>query len=224
MEKPVIAIIGGTGKEGMGLATRWAAAGYQLYIGSRFEEKANQTADGICEKLGLTTVQGRENIEAARIADICVLTVVHSAHQQTLEGIRDALHGKILIDATARVDFNNPKPPFPPSAAEQAQKLLGSQVRVVAAFQNVPAKSLMKSLEQPLDADVLVCSDDVQAAEQAVKLVNDAGMRGIYAGNLENSNVVEGLTCILIGLNKHYGTKNARIMITGISLQRTSDF
>jgi len=222
MDKPIIAIIGGTGKEGMGLATRWAAAGYQIYIGSRFEDKAKQTAGSICEMLGLTTVQGMENIEAAKNADICVLTVVHFAHQQTLERIKDTLEGKILIDATARVDFNNPKPPSPPSAAEQAQNLLGPQVRVVAAFQNVPAKSLTKSIDQPLDADVLVCSDDVRAAEQVVQLVNDAGMRGIYAGILENSNVVEGLTCILIGLNKHYGIKNAGIKVAGIPLRKTS--
>jgi hypothetical protein len=218
MKKPTIAIIGGTGKEGMGLAIRWAAAGYQIYIGSRFEDKAKQTAESLCDKLGITTVQGMENIKAAEKADICVLTVIHSAHLQTIEGIQSALHGKILIDATARVDFSNPKPPNPPSAAEQAQYLLGPQARVVAAFQNVPAKSLTKSIDQTLDADVLVCSNDVQAAEQVVQLVYDAGMRGIYAGILENSNVVEGLTSILIGMNKYYGTKNARIVITGIPL------
>jgi hypothetical protein len=216
MENPVIAIIGGTGKEGTGLALRWAAAGYKILIGSRYEEKAKQAAESINERLGIKSVQGMDNTSAVNTANVCVLTVVHSAHQQALNSVKDFLHGKILIDATARIDFHDPKPPMPPSAAEQAQELLGPTVRVVAAFQNIPAKSLTKAINQPVDADVFVCADDIQAAEQVIHLANVAGMRGFYAGTLTNAFVVEGLTAILVSVNKYYGVKSARIKISGI--------
>jgi NADPH-dependent F420 reductase len=158
-----------------------------------------------------------ENSEAVKNADICVLTVVHSAHQQALETLKNVLQGKILVDATSRVDFRDHKPPNPPSAAQQAQDILGPSVRVVAAFQNVPAKSLSKEYGQPLDADILVCSDDTQAAEQVIQLADKAGMRGYYAGALANAIIVEGVTSILISMNKHYGVNDTSIMVTGLS-------
>jgi NADPH-dependent F420 reductase len=217
MEHPTIAILGGTGKEGTGLAIRWASAGYKIVIGSRQVEKAIMVADEINQRLGIKSVSGFENTDAVRKADICVLTVIQTAHQQVLQSLKEVLQGKILIDATARVDFHDPRPPDPPSAAKQAQDILGPAVRVVAAFQNVPATALTKVIDKPVDADVLVCSDDIQAAEQAIQLVSAAGMRGYYAGMLVNANVVEGLTSILISINKHYGTKDARIMISGVT-------
>jgi NADPH-dependent F420 reductase len=213
---PVLAILGGTGKEGPGLAMRWAHAGYRIIIGSRQAEKAQATASELNEKLGVTTVQGMENEQAARLADIAVLTVVHTAHQAALEGLREALQGKILVDATARVDFRDPRPPEPPSAGRMAQELLGPGVRVVAAFQNVPAHALKKNLGASMDTDVLICSDDLPAAQQVMALAQAAGMRAYYAGGLDNAVVVEGLTSILISLNKHYGTKTASIAVTGI--------
>ncbi len=222
-EYPSIAIIGGTGKEGMALAIRWASAGVNIVIGSRLETKARLAADSINNRLGIKSVTGMENREAVQKSEICVLTVVQSAHQQILESLLDVLQGKILVDATARVDFQNPKPPDRPSAAEQAQVVLGPDVKVVAAFQNIPAKSLNKALDQPVDADVMVCSDDIQAAEQVIQLAHAAGLKAYYAGRLENSNVVEGLTSILIGINKHYGVKDARIMVTGIPDPNSSD-
>jgi NADPH-dependent F420 reductase len=223
MEYPSIAIIGGTGKEGMGLALRWAYAGLNIVIGSRQEARARLAADNINNKLSIKSVTGMENKAAVEKSEICVLTVVHSAHQQILESLLDVLQGKILVDATTRVDFQDPKPPDRPSAAEQAQVVLGPGVKVVSAFQNIPAKSLTKAVDQPVDADVMVCSDDISAAEQVINLANIAGLKAYYAGCLENSNVVEGLTSILIGLNKHYGVKNARIMVTGIPDPNSSD-
>ena len=148
-------------------------------IGSRQVEKAKLAAGEINQQLNTKTVIGMENCEAIKKVDICVLTVVQSAHLETLERLRDALQGKILVDATARVDFREPHPPDPPSAGEQAQAILGLNVRIVAAFQNVPAKVLTMSIDQPIKADVLVCSDDIDAAEQVIQLVNAAGMRGI---------------------------------------------
>jgi 8-hydroxy-5-deazaflavin:NADPH oxidoreductase len=161
-------------------------------------------------------VRGLENSQAARQADICVLTVVAAAHQPALEGLKKALQGKILVDATARVDFRDPRPPAPPSAARLAQDLLGSGVRVVAAFQNVPAHALKKNLDQPLDTDVLVCADDLDAAEQVIALAKAAGARGYYAGNLDNALVVEGITSLLLSINQRYGVKTATINLAGL--------
>jgi hypothetical protein len=216
MAKPTIAILGGTGKEGPGLALRWSSAGYPIIIGSRQLEKAQATAAELNAQLGLDSLRGMENGEAARHAEISVLTVVQAAHQAALEGLKEDLQGKILVDATARVDFRSPKPPEPPAAARLAQELLGPGVRVVAAFQNVPAHSLRKNLGQEMDTDVLVCSDDLDAARQVMELAQAGGMRAYYAGGLDNALVVEGLTSILISLNKYYGVKTASIGITGL--------
>jgi NADPH-dependent F420 reductase len=214
---PTIAILGGTGKEGPGLALRWASAGYPIIIGSRQLEKAETTAAELNTRLGITSIRGLENGQAARQADISVLTVVQAAHQAALESLADDLQGKILVDATARVDFRDPRPPAPPAAARLAQQILGPGVRVVAAFQNVPAHALKKNLGQSLDTDVLVCADDLQAAEEVIRIAEAAGMRGYFAGGLDNAVVVEGLTSILISLNARYGVKTASIGITGIS-------
>jgi NADPH-dependent F420 reductase len=217
---PTIAILGGTGKEGPGLALRWAAAGYPILIGSRQAEKAVNTASGLNVQLGYEAILGMENSLAARSAGICVLTVMQAAHQDIIRNLKGELQGKILIDTTARVDFRDPKPPSPPSAARMAQDCLGAGVRVVAAFQNVPASALRKHLGKSLDVDVLVCSDDVAAAEEVIVLAKAAGMRGYYAGGLDNAVVVEGLTSILISLNKHYGSHSASVRVTGIELAR----
>jgi 8-hydroxy-5-deazaflavin:NADPH oxidoreductase len=213
---PIIAILGGTGKEGPGLALRWLAAGYSIIIGSRQLEKAQATAKELNAIMNTDRVQGLENSQAARQADICVLTVMATAHQAALESLKEALQGKILVDATARVDFRDPRPPAPPSAARLAQDLLGSGVRVVAALQNVPAHALKKNLDQPLDTDVLVCADDLDAAEKVIDLAKAAGARAYYAGGLDNAIVVEGITSLLLSINKHYGSKTATINVAGL--------
>jgi NADPH-dependent F420 reductase len=213
---PVVAILGGTGNEGPGLALRWAYAGYKIIIGSRQAEKAQATAKELNAKLNIDTIQGMENGPAARQADICVLTVVQSAHQAALESVKGDLQGKILVDATARVDFRDPRPPTPPAAARAAQDFLGEGVRVVAAFQNVPAHALRKDLRNQLDADVLVCANDLDAAQQVIELAKGGGMCAYYAGGLDNAIVSEGLTAVLISLNKHYRVKTASIGINGI--------
>jgi len=211
-----IAVLGGTGKEGPGLALRWAYAGYPIIIGSRQLEKAQRIANELNQTLGIETIKGMENKDAARSADICVLTVAQSAHQAILESLAEDLQGKILVDATARVDFRDPKPPNPPSAARKAQDILGNGVRVVAAFQNVPAYALKKNLGGAIHTDVLVCSDNAEAAQTVIQLAQSAGMTAYHAGDLDNALVVEGLTAILISLNKLYGVKTASIGVTGI--------
>jgi NADPH-dependent F420 reductase len=194
---------------------RWANAGYKVIIGSRKAEKAEATAAELNEKLGIDTIEGYENGDAAKKAEICVLTVVQSAHQPALEGLKDALQGKILVDATARVVFKEVKAPAPPSAARIAQDILGDGTTVVAAFQNVPASALKKNLDKPVNTDVLVSADDLEAAEKVIELVEAGGMRGYYAGDLDNAFVVEGITALLIAMNKHYGG-HGTVQITGL--------
>jgi NADPH-dependent F420 reductase len=165
--------------------------------------------------LGTDTIIGMQNADAAQVANINVLTVAASAHQPALEGLKDALQGKILVDATARLSFPSLKPPAPPSAAEIAQEILGPGVRVVAAFQNVPAHAL-RELDQPVPSDVLVCADDLDAAQQVIRLAQAGKMGAYYAGKLANAITVEGLTSLLIVMNKHHKVKSASIGITGI--------
>jgi NADPH-dependent F420 reductase len=215
-ELSTLAILGGTGKEGPGLALRWAMAGYPVIIGSRQHEKAVATADELNNILGSDLIQGFENGVAARKADICVLTVVYSAHEPAIKSLKDDLQGKILVDATARVDFRNPIPPTSPSAARLAQTFLGDEVRVVAAFQNVPAAALRKNMDQPLEEDVLICADDPADADEVINLAESLGMNAYYAGNLDNAVVVEGLTSLLINMNKHYGSRTGSIKVSGI--------
>jgi NADPH-dependent F420 reductase len=214
-QKPKIAVLGGTGNEGPGLAMRWSNAGYPIIIGSRQQEKAETTAAELNQKLGIQSIRGMQNSDAARTADINVLTVVASAHQPALESLKEALQGKILVDATARLSFPGLEPPAPPAAAEIAQEILGPGVRVVAAFQNVPAHAL-RNLAKPVPSDVLVCSDDLDAANQVIQLAKAGHMGAYYAGKLANAITVEGLTSLLIVMNKHHKVKNASIGITGI--------
>lgn len=214
--KPTIAILGGTGSEGNGLAMRWTHAGYKVIIGSRQTEKAQKIATELNQKLGTDSITGLQNDAAARTADICVLTVVQSAHQSALKGLKDALQGKLLVDATVRIEFREPKPPSSPSAARIAQDILGDETTVVAAFQNVPASALKKDLDKPVDADVLVFADDLESAEQVIQLTHEGGMRAFYAGGLDNAVVAEGITALLISMNKHYGGHGA-IQIKGIT-------
>ena len=211
-----IAILGGTGKEGSGLALRWAKAGYHIIIGSRSAERAQQAAVEINAQLGIDTARGMDNDSAVRAGDIAVLTVPAEAQMATLDGLKSALTGKILVDATARVDAKDPKPPTGKASARLAQDLLGAEVRVVAAFQNVPAHAL-KKLDLELASDVLVCGDDPDARAEVVKLAEAAGMQAYEAGGLDNGIVVEGLTALIINVNKRYKSKTGGIRVSGIN-------
>jgi NADPH-dependent F420 reductase len=214
-----IAVIGGTGREGPGLALRWAKSGrYQVLIGSRQQEKAERVAAELNARLGRNLIRGMVNPDAAAAADMVVLTVPYSAHVSTLENIRAGLRGKILVDVTVPL-----QPPqvsrvhIPPggSAAAEAQALLGSDVHVVAAFQNVGAAHLQDP-DHPIESDVLVCGDDKEAKAEVIALAEAAGIRGLDAGPLQNAVVAEGLTAVLIGINIRYKAKGAGIRITGI--------
>jgi len=214
-----IAILGGTGKEGKGLAYRWARANYRVLIGSRTAEKAVTAANEIRELLGEeVSVTGLSNPEAAKEANIVVLTVPYSAHRDTLESVKDELKGKILIDVT--VPLVPPKVatvqmPTAGSAAQEAKEIVGEGVQVCAAFQNISHEHLLDNAD--VECDVLVTGTSKEARAETIKLVEAAGLRGWDAGPIENSVVIEGLTSVLIGINKKYGSTHAGIKITGIN-------
>lgn len=213
-----IAILGGTGHEGSGLALRWAKAGHHLIIGSRTAEKALATATELNATLGLDSVQGLENAAAAHAAEIVVLTVPYSAHAATLEAVKEAVQGKTFVDVTvplAPPKVSRVQMPAAGSASQEAQNALGRNVNVVTAFQNISAEHLRDS-EHPIDCDVLVCGDDKDAKATVIQLAADAGMTAWDAGPLANAVIAEGLTSVLIGLNIKYKVKSSGIKITGI--------
>jgi hypothetical protein len=213
---PVIAILGGTGALGKGLAIRWAAAGYPLLIGSREAAKAEATAGSISAGAAGSTVRGMDNLAAARVAEIAVVTVPFANHLRLLEEVCGALPGKILIDTTVPLvppKVSTVQLPKEGSAAIAAQQLLSPAVRVVSAFQNVAAHKLATG--QPIDCDVLVCGDDKAARETVIGMAKAIGLRGIDAGPLANSVAAEALTSILIGINRRYKVDGAGIRITG---------
>ena len=214
----VVAVLGGTGKEGSGLAMRLAHGGYQVIIGSRDAQRAADHAAKMNAELGGEYLKGLENSAAAAEADIVVLSVPYSAHRATLEGVREQVKGKILVDIT--VPLKPPKVrrvhlPEGQAAALEVQALLGEEVRVVAAFQNVSAENL-DDPDAEVDCDVLVCGDSPDAREEVIRLVEAAGMRGIHAGPLDNAIAVEALTPVLLFINHKYGMKSSGIRITGI--------
>tara|TARA_R110002124_G_scaffold11514_2_gene54593 strand:+ start:1526 stop:2203 length:678 start_codon:yes stop_codon:yes gene_type:complete len=218
---PVLAILGGTGDLGTGLARRWAQAGYKVIIGSRTPEKAQAAVADLHEVMaerGIAelSVLAMENLAAAEAADIVTLTVPFSHQASTLEYVKPALQGKILIDVTvplvppkvARVQL-----PAQGSAGQIAQELLGEEVNVVSAFQNVAAAHLQEG--HGLECDVLVCGNKKAARDEVITLVEAAGMRGFHAGMINNAAAAEALTSVLITINKQYGC-HAGIKISGL--------
>ena len=213
-----IAVLGGTGKEGKGLVYRWAKAGYHVHIGSRDEVKALTAATEVMALLeGEAFVDGMFNLEAAQNADIIVLTVPYAAHRTTLETVKDALKGKILIDVTVPLippQVPTVQMPAAGSAAQEAREILGMDTHVCAAFHNISHENLID--DEYVECDVLVTGTNKEARAETIKLVEAAGFSGWDAGPLENSVVVEGLTSVLIGINKKYGSTHAGIKITGV--------
>ena len=213
-----IAILGGTGKEGKGLAYRWAKAGYKVIIGSRTLPKAVDAADDLNGMLDEQAhIEGMENPEAARIADIVVVTVPYSAHRAALESMKDILQGKLLVDVTVPlVPPKVSKVQMPPSgsATQEAYEILGEGVEICAAFQNISHEHLLG--DSNVVCDVLVTGTSKEARAKIINLVEAAGLTGWDAGPIENSVVIEGLTSVLIGINKKYGSTHAGIKITGI--------
>ncbi|ADH91502.1 NADPH-dependent F420 reductase [Ancylobacter novellus DSM 506] len=209
-----IGILGGTGDLGSGLAKAWARAGYAVIIGSRSAEKAEAAAGEMEGK-----VRGAGNADAAREADVVVLAVPFASHEATLLEVREAVQGKILVDAAVPLvppKVSTVQLPAEGSAAQIAQNLLGDGVRVVSAFHNVGAAKLHSGGRA--DCDVLVFGNDKEAREAVIELAGAVATRGVDGGVLANSAAAEALTSVLIGINRRYKVPGAGIRITGLDL------
>jgi 8-hydroxy-5-deazaflavin:NADPH oxidoreductase len=217
-----IAIVGGTGPEGSGLALRWAQAGETIIIGSRDAQRALETAGKLSASAGADKkISGTENRFACSDAEIVVLTVPFKAHAETLKHIKPVLRaGQILIDTTVPLAASIGGKPtrtlgvWQGSAAQQAAELVPEGVTVVAAFHNLAADLLKQ--DGPVDCDVIVCSDDKNAGKQVRELARKIpGVRALDGGKLENARIIEQITAVLIGLNiRHKG--HSGIRITGL--------
>lgn len=212
-----IAIVGGTGPEGSGLALRWARAGEDVVVGSRDARRAEAAAERLRELTG-ARIAGAENQTACTGAELVVLTVPFQAHAETLKHIKPGLRpGQILVDTTVPLAASvggratRTLGVWQGSAAEQAAELVPEGVRVVAAFQNVSSELLQG--EGAVDCDVIVCSDDREAAASVRTLAQKIpGVRALDGGRLENARIVEQITALLIGLNlRHKGHSGLRI-------------
>ncbi|UCG73918.1 MAG: NADPH-dependent F420 reductase [Chromatiales bacterium] len=216
--KDKIAVLGGTGDLGWGLALQLAKAGHPVMIGSRKAEKGETAAAEVLKAAPDVDVRGGDNVEASAWADVIILTVPYAHQMSTLETIRDQVQGKIFVDST--VPLMPPKVmrvqlPEGGSAAKQTQDFLGEDVRVVSAFQNIAAAHLRAGKQDEEDCDVLVCGNDPDARQVVVDLAEAIGLKAWHAGAIDNSAVAEGLTSILIFLNKKYKIDGAGIRITG---------
>ena len=212
MNKKLISLLGGTGDLGTGLATRLLKAGYKVIIGSRTLEKAQQAE----RSLGKNS-KGLLNKDAALQGEIVILTVPFAHQRGIVEECKTELKGKLFIDTT--VPLMPPKVatvqlPSEGSAAEIAQNILGDDVRVVSAFQNISAELLQSDKE--IDCDVLVCGNKKEWRQEVIDLVNALGMKGWHAGMLPNSAAVEAMTSVLISINKHHAISHSGIKVTGL--------
>lgn len=212
-----IALVGGTGKEGSGLAMRWARAGHDVSIGSRDAERGVSRAAELSAQIG-APVTGGSNEAIVRDADVIVLSVPYGAHAATLEGLARALAGKIVVDIT--VPLQPPKVrevhlPSGGSAAMEARAVLGDGVRLVAAMHHVSSVHLAE-VDHRIECDVLVCGDDAEAKDVVIGLIGELGMRGLDAGALRNAVALESLTPVLLYMNKKYKSPGAGLKITGI--------
>ncbi len=217
--KETIAILGGTGDLGTGLAIRWAKAGHRIVIGSRTLRKAENAVaelERIRPRSQPDQYAAMENPAAAEAGEIVVLTVPAAHQLATLESVRTGLAGKILIDVT--VPLKPPRVgtvqlPAEGSAGKRAQDLLGRNVRVVTAFQNVAAHLLKEDVA--IECDVLVCGDKRAARQRVIELAEAAGMAAWHAGPIENSAAAEALTSVLIQINRRHGISHSGIKIVG---------
>jgi len=210
-----IGIVGGTGKEGSGLAVRWARAGHSVTIGSRDGERGKDAARKLSS--GAVTIDGGSNADACN-AEVVVLSVPYAAHAETLASVKAALAGKIVVDITVPLKppgVRRVHLPVGRAAALEAQALLGPEARVVASLHHVSSVHLSDPAHA-IDCDVLVCSDDDEARRIVMGLVADLGLRALDAGPLENAIALEALTPVLLHLNKIYKSPGSGIRFTGL--------
>jgi len=214
--KETIAILGGTGDLGTGLAIRWSKVGHKIVIGSRTLEKAQAAVEALQQISPETPAEAMENGEAAKAGNIVVLTVPAEHQESTLKAVKDSLAGKILIDVT--VPLVPPKVgtvqlPAEGSAGKRAQTLLGEEVMVVSAFQNIAAHLLKEDVQ--IECDVLVTGNKKAARQRVIEMIESAGMVGWHAGPIDNAAAAEALTSILIQVNRSGIISHSGIKIIG---------
>jgi NADPH-dependent F420 reductase len=212
-----IGIIGGTGPEGKGLAARFARAGMEVLIGSRSAERGEEAAADVRERAG-GNVRGATNADAAKAAEIVVVTLPYSGQADTLPALKDDIGSRIVVSTVVPMQFSPGKVEMltldDGSAAQEAQRLL-PDARVVGAYQNLAARKLF-DVEHELDGDVIVCSDDKEALREIIWLTEQIpGLRGINGGPLAASHYVEGITTLLVHINRNYKTETS-VRIVGV--------
>src|SRR6266511_6225939 len=213
-----IGIVGGTGKEGLGLGLRWARAGHEVIIGSRDAERARAKAAGLAAAAPGARVSGMSNRDAAAAADLVVLTLPANGLGATLGDLKDACRGKIVISTVVPLTFGGGRlftPPPQGSSAEEAQEILGPEARVVAAFHHIAAHEL-EGADHPIECDLLLCGSDAEAKKVVTELGASLGLRAVDAGPLTNAGPLEGITAVLATINRRYKLKNSGIKITGL--------
>jgi hypothetical protein len=212
-----IAILGGTGKEGTGLAVRWARAGHAIIIGSRDDERAKTKAIELRELTRRLTIIGHTNAEAARLGQVIVVALPAAGLAATLPELREACRGKVVVSTVVALDFKGPRlftPPPAGSAAEEVQALL-PEARVVAGFHHIAAHDLV-DVDEPIDCDLLLCGDDADAKTTVSALGESMRLRVLDAGPLNNAGPLEGITAVLATINRRYMVKNAGLKLTGL--------
>jgi hypothetical protein len=212
-----IGIIGGTGPEGKGLAARFARAGMEVLIGSRSAERGEEAAADVRERAG-GNVRGATNADAAKAAEIVVVTLPYSGQADTLPALKDDIGSRIVVSTVVPMQFSPGKVEMltldDGSAAQEAQRLL-PDARVVGAYQNLAARKLF-DVEHELDGDVIVCSDDKEALREIIWLTEQIpGLRGVNGGPLAASHYVEGITTLLVHINRNYKTETS-VRIVGV--------
>jgi len=210
----VIGIFGGTGALGSALSKKWSKAGHQIIIGSRNADKAISVAEEINAEIENDNVTGSDLMETAKNCGIAVLAVPYFSHSETLNQIKPFLSGKILVDTTVPLSKPVTKVNLPKngSAALEAQMLLGEEVHVVSALQNIG--SHLVGSEEKIDAEVLVCGNSNDAVDEVITLIGDLGLQCWHAGSIENSAAAEALTSVLISINQKHKLKSSGIKIT----------
>jgi 8-hydroxy-5-deazaflavin:NADPH oxidoreductase len=212
-----IAILGGTGKEGAGLAARWAKLGHSIVIGSRDAERAKSKAAELRDVAHAVPIVGHTNAEAAALGEVVVIALPATGLANTLPEVREACRGKVVISTVVPLTFGGPRlftPPPAGSSAEEVQGLL-PQARVVAAFHHIAAHELADA-EHPIDCDLLICGQDAGAKETVTQLGRSMGLRVLDVGALTNAGPLEGITAVLATINRRYKLKNSGITITGL--------
>jgi hypothetical protein len=213
-----IGILGGTGKEGAGLALRWALGGHEVIIGSRDAERARAKAAELSALTGGAAVAGMSNLDAASAASVVVLTLPATGLAATLVPLKDACRGKVVISTVVPLTFGGGRlftPPPQGSSAEEVQELLGAEARVVAAFHHIAAHEL-SATEHAIECDLLLCGGDAEAKKVVEELAHSMGLRAVDVGALTNAGPLEGITAVLATINRRYKLKNSGIKITGL--------